>query len=612
MSTKTARQEWRISLLLIAAMVLAGTAQAGTTGQLSGFVVDEEGNPLPGVSVSASSPTQIGGVWTTQTDAQGWFQFPRLNPGYFSVTLELDEFVTQELTEAQVRLDRMTRVHVTMPLATIPDEITVTETTPVVDPQQVSTGQTFTDDYIEAAAIGMNVRYAPSGIVLQAAGTSSTYPGGESGPGWGISVLGSTASENVFRVDGLDTSNPYQGGAYVMITLDSLQEVALESGGFGAEYGRATGGVINSLTKSGSNTLAGTFDARYSDNSLETSGDHYDPEEQTSSSRILTATLGGRFVRDRAWYFASLESQSYEWTPTGAPTTAEENWDRGFIKVTGQVSPNWLAVGKYHRAPWETLNAFSGQFTAPEATGRFETDETLLQAEFSGVLSPNLLWEIRSGSMSVDEGFGPMSGDSSLFAHYNFDTGMDTGNQAQMLSRNFGRDQLSTSLTWFVDDALGSHEIKLGGEYLQTWFDQDYCWTGLAGGGFCRTGGQGFVFLDLADAEGNAIPFVMQTLTSAGPNEVSGTLPSLFVQDAWRVRPNVSLRLGLRWDRSTFDNDAGETVADLEMLQPRIGVSWDLTRNGRNLLRASWGQLHGFERLLTAAALGEHGLRRHL
>jgi len=590
MNTKSIQRASHIVLLLTVLVALAGTSHAGTTGQLSGRVVDEEGVALPGVSISASSPTQIGGVLSAQTDAQGWFQFPRLNPGYFTVQLELEGFLTQELTQVQVRLDRMTQVQVTLHLGAFADQVMVTETTPVVDPQQVSTGQTFTSEYIEAAAIGMNVRYAPSQIVLQAAGASSNYPGGESGASWGISVLGSTASENVFLVDGLDTSDPYWGGAGVLTTLDSIQEVAFESGGFGADSGRATGGVINALTKSGSNTLAGTFDARYSDNSLETSGHHYDPEEQTSSGRILSATLGGRFVRDRAWYFASLESQRYEWTPTGAPTTGEEIWDRGFVKVTGQATPSWLATAKFHKSPWESLNFHSDQFTAPEATGRYEIGETLLQAEVSGVLSPNLLWEIQVGSLSVEEDYAPMSGDSSPISHYNLDTGMTTGNLLEMFYRNTGRDQLGTALTWFVDEALGSHEVKMGGDYLRTSLDQDACFTGLVGGGFCRAGEDGFEFLDVADAMGNSIPYVMTVRTTPGPYEVVGTLPSLFVQDAWRARPNVTVKLGLRWDRSAFDNDAGEEVANLEMLQPRLGITWDLTRDGRNLLRASWGR----------------------
>jgi len=241
---------------------------------------------------------------------------------------------------------------------------------------------------------------AHSAILLQAAGTASTNPGAESGGGafWAISVLGSTGSENVFQVDGLDTSDPYRGGALTMIPLDSIQEMAFESGGFEAEFGRGTGGVINVLTKSGSNTLAGSLDVRFRNENLETSGDHYDPDEAESGVRIVGATLGGRFVRDRAWYFASVENQLYEVTPTGAPTTFEERINRGFVKVTGQATPSWLLLGKYHRGPWEWLNTGSGPFRAPEATARYEVDETILQAEASGVLSPSLLWEMQIGS----------------------------------------------------------------------------------------------------------------------------------------------------------------------------------------------------------------------
>ena len=94
---------------------------------------------------------------------------------------------------------------------------------------------------------------------------------------------------------------------------------------------------------------------------------------------------------------------------------------------------------------------------------------------------------------------------------------------------------------------------------------------------------------DWEDA-GSEIPYLMETLDPTGLFEVSGEQPSIFVQDSWRVRPNVSLQLGLRWDRSTYDNDVGQRVADLDMLQPRIGATWDITRNGRNLLRASWGR----------------------
>ncbi len=578
-------------IIAMAAVVLtlAEPVHAGTTGRLSGFVVDGEGVPLPGVAVSASSPNQIGGVQTTQTDAEGWFQYPRLSPGYFTVRLELDGFHTQELTEVQVRLERMAQVRVVLPLARYGDEITVTETTPVVDPQRVSTGQSFTNDFIQEAAVGLGVRYSHIQLILQAAGTGSTFPAGESGFYFTQSVLGSTGSENVFLIDGLDATSPSWGGPQVGYPTLAIQEVAFESGGFQAEFGRATGGVINALTKSGSNAWSGAVDIRYTDNNLETSGDHYNPDEQTSSTSIAGVTLGGRLVRDRAWFFGSLESHDYRWTWLDSPTTERQASTPAFIKITGQAAPNWLVQAKYLRTPFESTNAGSGTFTAAEATGRWERPYTLFQAEVSGVLARSLLWEMHIGSDWVDDELGPMSGDNSLIQHYNLDTGLITGNYLTLRSTGIRRDQVGTDFTWFVDEALGSHDIKVGGEIHQTSQDRNTCWTGIQGGGLCRQGEEGYQYGDLS-ASGTSIPYLMQALSPSGPYETTGSITDLFVQDSWRVRPDVTLQLGLRWDRAIYDNDIGQEVADLQMLQPRLGVTWDLTRNGRNLLRASGGR----------------------
>ena len=161
-------------------------------------------------------------------------------------------------------------------------------------------------------------------MILQAAGTSSTDPAGESGSYWLQSVLGSTGTENVFLLDGIDATSPSWGGPQVGYPTNAVQEVAFESGGFKAEFGRATGGVINALTRSGSNTWSGAVDARYSDNNLEESGEYYDPEEQTSSTSIVGANLGGRFIRDRAWFFGAIENSDYQWTWFGAPSTQQE------------------------------------------------------------------------------------------------------------------------------------------------------------------------------------------------------------------------------------------------------------------------------------------------
>jgi hypothetical protein len=573
------------SAILIA--LLLSPAQAVTTGQLTGFVVDEDGNPLPGVSVSASSPTQIGGVRVTETDLQGWFQYPRLIPGYFTVTLKLEGFLTQELTEVQVRLARTTQVRATMPPSTIIDAVTVTETTPVVDPERVSSGQTFTSDFMEEAVIGTDMRYFYWQVALLAAGV--TGRGADGGPDWDLRVLGSAPQDNIFLVDGLDTSNPLWGGWQITLPFDAVQEVAFESGGFGANFGRGMGGVINAVTKSGSNSFKGSFDARYADSDFASSGEHFDPDESSASNSIVSATLGGRFVRDRAWFFGAIEHQAWKFTAQDAPTTETEDWYQGFFKVTGQVSPSWLALGKVQSSPYEFLGP-SSPFRSPETNALTEITQSVLQAEVSGVLSDTMLWELQVGSQLVETEIGPASGNSAPVYHRNLDTNMRTGNYHAMRREEQGRDQIGTYLSWFVDDALGGHEFKFGAEYSSTSYQQDFCWTGLEGGGFCREGERGFILWDLTDPAGDSIPFLMRSLPAGGPYGSEGTLPAVFVNDSWRVRPNVTLQLGLRWDRSTFKDDEGDELASLEMLQPRLGATWDITQDGRNLLRASWGR----------------------
>jgi hypothetical protein len=405
-----------------------------------------------------------------------------------------------------------------------------------------------------------------------------------------ISVFGSTGAENVYLIDGLDTTNPYWGAPQTVIPLDSIQEISFETGGFGAELGRATGGVINAITKSGSNDLSGTLDLRYFSSDLESSGDHYNADEQDSSGRILSGSLGGRFVRDRAWYFATVESIEWDETPYRAQTTLEGSIIRGFAKVTGQAGPRWLGVGKYHKNPFEWRNVWADQFVSPEADGRLESEETILQAEVSAVLTDSLLWEFQLGSQEFREDVGPMGGDSSAFAHFNTDTGMWTGNDTEQFFRDAGREQLGMDLAWLVDDALGSHELKLGAEYQKLSQRQHGCFTGIVGGGWCQEGGEGFIFFDVNGLHGEEVPWAMWVRKAIAPFEIAGAVPSIFLQNSWRVLPQVSLNLGLRWDRAVYENDVGDEVANFEMLQPRLGVAWDPTRNGRNILRASWGR----------------------
>ncbi|HXT49746.1 MAG TPA: carboxypeptidase-like regulatory domain-containing protein, partial [Thermoanaerobaculia bacterium] len=145
----------RVSLwsVLLAALTAPSLFAASTTGQLKGKVSDATGAALPGVTITVTSPTQIGGPKLVVTEADGSFAFPALTPGEYKLTANLEAFVPLEREGVQVRLDRTTEIEITLGQPTT-ETIEVTAEAPVVDPEQVGTAQTFTQQYLEHAAIG--------------------------------------------------------------------------------------------------------------------------------------------------------------------------------------------------------------------------------------------------------------------------------------------------------------------------------------------------------------------------------------------------------------------------------------------------------------------------
>ncbi len=327
----------RLTGALTSAILLAVVAPASaqtTTGRLIGSVVDEAGSPLPGVTVTIASPSLIGGAQTRVTDDAGEYSFIGIAPGEYTVRAELPGFIAQERGEIKVPLGGAAAVIITMPVGTFNGEIEVLNVTPVIDPTQVSTGQVFERSYIQSSAIGSaNRDYLV--LVNQAAGVT--------GGVWAVpqsQVFGSTVGENAYFIDGMNTTDPAMATATVDLNLDAVEEIQLLTGGFEAEHGFATGGIINVLTRSGGNQLSGTLDVRYRDDSFQDSGDHFDAGELSSMYEVLGATLGGPIARDRLWFFASYQWIDNEFTPVGSPAPRDRETQCYLAKITWQADPS--------------------------------------------------------------------------------------------------------------------------------------------------------------------------------------------------------------------------------------------------------------------------------
>ena len=546
--------------IFLLALAMTIPARAQQTGQLSGKTVDANGDALPGVTVTASSESLMGervGI----TNAEGRFVFRVLPPGVYQLEAQLEGFARQERSEIEVNLDRTTEVVFEMALATVTEQVVVIAETPVVDPEQVSVSTNFTPEYLKKASVSSLNRGYQSVL---------TNAGGAAG-GANPQVFGSTLGENAFFIDGIDSTDPVTSTFNINLNFDTIQEINFEKAGFEAEFGRATGGFVNVVTKSGGNDYSGTFDWRYRDSDFNTNGDHFDTDENDVRFSEPAATFGGPFVQDQLWFFTAADQVESDRTPTSSPTTRMFDGLNLMGKVTWQAGDRWNLVGRWLDEDTTIDNANASQFRTPQATRRQEQPASISSLQVYGFPRTNLQLTFAAASVESELNSTPQSGDFTTLGH------TDTNGTASLNYTNIqlserDRDELKGSAEWFLSGA-GDHDLKIGVERADMFFRTENFTTG--GARYLDSSGQPFVFWD----EPNE-----------GPTENDGELTTLYAQDTWRLGDRVTLKLGARFDSVSYDNNDGISVDDMEEVQPRVGLAWDLLGDNQTILRASFGR----------------------
>src|SRR5262249_4981213 len=253
------------------------------------------GNPLPGASVTVTSPV-LQGSRTAVTKSDGTYSLTKLPPGGpYKLAFSLSGFRSVEITGLAVFVGKDTPASARMELAPVTAEVSVTAERPTVDPTQTNTQQNFTSDYLRKIPIGAGGR-SYQNVLQQAPGVANTG---------NPNVFGGNLAENNFSIDGVNTTDPVTHTFSFNLNFDTVQEVALQTSSYAAEYGRAPGGVVNVVTKSGGNNFSGSADVRYSNNHWTEKGDHFDPGASASRSTPWGVTLGGPILRDTLWFFGN-------------------------------------------------------------------------------------------------------------------------------------------------------------------------------------------------------------------------------------------------------------------------------------------------------------------
>jgi hypothetical protein len=309
----------------------SAAAQSNTTGAVQGKVINaDNGDNLPGVTVVVTSPG-LQGSQVAVTDDSGFYKISELPPGIYVVTFYLDK-LTFEHHDVRVSVNATTPVFQRINLSQAAGEIVkITDTPPAIDPTSTTQGTTINQDYLRNVPVPGRTFEA----VLGAAA-------GSQGDIAGVSFSGSSSLENQYFIDGVNTTGLTFGTVGSPVINDFIQEIQVVTGGYNAEYGRATGGVVNVVTKTGSNELKGSIFTSIQPGILTAAAE---PVPVNASSIDAAANnayianigfeVGGPIIRDRLWFYVGFAPL---FTRTDVTRTTKRQTDCRKLLPTGELS----------------------------------------------------------------------------------------------------------------------------------------------------------------------------------------------------------------------------------------------------------------------------------
>src|SRR6266513_3717643 len=327
----------RRSILAAAILLIAAGALAQTTGSIAGKVTDSSGASLPGVTVEARSPA-LQGSRVAVTDGRGDYRLTLLPPGVYAVSYKLEGFAPERRVGITVSLGKETTLDSALKPATS-GEITVTAAAPVIDSASTGIGTNLGTRSIETLPTGRNY----SSIAQVAPGVSSDANAGNPDQNT-ISVYGSSGAENSFFIDGMNTTNVEYGFQGKELNFEFIREVNVKTGGYEAEFGRSTGGIINVITKSGGNDCSGDAFGYYDNDSLQANAKSVVSTAGTQAGfkrDDFGLDVGGYIMRYRLWFFGafdrvdnSLDSALASGPSAGQSVTSKSRRNLGSAKIT--------------------------------------------------------------------------------------------------------------------------------------------------------------------------------------------------------------------------------------------------------------------------------------
>ncbi len=587
-----------VVLLLVGRVARADQA---TTGAISGRVTDTSGTPEPGARVTVTS---VEGAKAYVAEADGRFIALFLTPGTYTVRVEAPGFATVERHGIEVRLGRRVELAFALPTGAFNETLEVKAAPPVVDFSSVNASTDVNSSFLARLPVARRL----SDVVYVAPGVSSGGGTGVANP----SISGASGLENQYVMDGVVINEARYGSLGLFssdfgslgtgVTYELIDEIQVKTAGSDAEYGQSTGGLVNVITKSGSNAWHGSAFAYLRPVGLE--GDRTQltlsngaVNTTATDNREMGFTLGGPLVKDRAFLFVALDPQDERTTylaPAGFPLRGLGGVDleRRSTPYAAKATVEW---GPGHRVD---VSSYGDPTTSPygpqsslamlnNTTGAFDSlsfggDQQIVH--YQGLLATSWLMEASIGRSHQT------FADTPSLDRWAITDQTVTPNELSGGKGSYEAHREGTSLQYEAKSThlLRSHEIRFGGNYASTDMTENQAYTGppitLPNG---KQTVSGAAVTILPDPKYGKIYRVTKGLLFSEQRSNVESL-GLFAQDKVQIGSRLTISAGLRYERERMAGSA-ESFAFGDNWAPRLGFAYDPTGKGRLKVFGSFG-----------------------
>ncbi|HYL92006.1 MAG TPA: carboxypeptidase regulatory-like domain-containing protein [Alphaproteobacteria bacterium] len=643
---------WLLPLLLIVAVA----ASAQTTASIQGTVTDTSGAAVAGAKVNVKNQAQ-GTARATETNSLGGFEVPALPPGMYTVDVSMKGFQSQLAKDVVLQVSQNTVQNFSLKVATTTETVTVEASGPVIETTTVTVGQVINQRTVQE--IPLNGRHFVDLALLIPGTVTPPQNGFLTAPlrgqgSFAFNTAGNREDAVNFMINGINLNDMVQNQVTFQPTINTVSEFKVDNSTYSAEYGRNSGAIVNIATRSGTNALHGEL-YDYLRNNFFDARNAFNPIGQTQSPfkrNQFGGDLGGPIIKDKTFFFASYEGLRHRQGLTTTATVLNAT-DRATI----QSGSNAAAKGLLQFIPVANggTNAnpqFFGSGTAPVDIDQGTTDishnfsendrlhgyyvyqrdlrqeptqganipafgdtreghRQVLTLNETHVFSSNLVNEARLGANRVHITFSPnnltdpgsvglagvLGANLQIIPRINIaSTGLLFGGE-----RNFpqGRGDTTFALADTVSYLRARHSFKFGAEFRD-----------FRNNNFNNDPGQ-LTFNTVANFISGTVDSSARTLGNVA-NRINQNALDFFAQDSFKIKPYLTLELGLRYAWNMTPSEAldrfvnfvpvanaagtGSTLAissapyaqNNTNFQPRLGFAWDLFRNGKTLLRGAY------------------------